>query len=66
MTDMPCLFKLYLLNKVNETFNSSPNDKNLNFTKLKAFADDKSNVAKMMIALFCKSESTVGKQGSYI
>ena len=29
-------------------------------TKLKAFADDKVNVAKMMIALFNRVENTVG------
>ena len=42
-------------------FNSSPNDKLLNVTKLKAFAADKLNVAKMMISLFDRVEKTVGK-----
>ena len=31
--------------------NSLPNDKTLDITKLKAFADDKLNVAKMTISL---------------
>ena len=30
-------------------------------TKLKAFADDKTNVAQMMISLFDKVENIVGK-----
>ena len=30
-------------------------------TKLKAFADNKLNVAKMMISLFDRGENTVGK-----
>ena len=33
--------------KVSETFNFFPNDKILDWSKLKAFADDKLNVAKM-------------------
>ena len=32
--------------------NSLPKDKILDLTKLKAFADEKLNVAKMMISLF--------------
>ena len=34
------------------TFNPLPNGKSLDVTKLKAFADDKSKVAVMMISLF--------------
>ena len=41
--------------------NSLPNDKILDETKLKAFADDKLNVAKTMIPLFDKVENTIGK-----
>ena len=41
--------------------NPLPDDKILDFTKLKAFADDKLNVAKMMISLFDRVESTMGK-----
>ena len=47
--------KKYLL------FDSLPNDKFLDVTKLKAFADDKSDVAKMLISLFDRIENTVGK-----
>ena len=41
----------------------SPFTKRQNFdrTKFKAFADDKLNVAKMMIPLFNRVENTVGK-----
>ena len=46
--------KKYLL------FESLPNDKFLDVTKLKAFADDKSDVAKMMISLFDRIENTAG------
>ena len=41
---------------------SLPNDKFLDWTKLKAFADDKVNVAEMMISLFDRIENTVGKE----
>ena len=40
--------------------NPLPNDKILGMTKLKAFADDKLNVAKMMISLLDRVENTVG------
>ena len=41
--------------------NPLPNDKILNVNKLKAFADDKLNVAKMTISLFDRVEITVEK-----
>ena len=41
--------------------NSFPNDKILDLTKLKAFADDKLKIAKMRISLFDRVENTVGK-----
>ena len=41
--------------------NPLPNAKILAFTKLKAFADDKFNGAKMMISLFDNVENIVGK-----
>ena len=41
--------------------NLLPNDKILDRTKLKAFADDKLNVAKMMFSLFNKIVNTAGK-----
>ena len=41
--------------------NSLPNDKFLDRTKLKAFADDKLNIAVMMISLIDRVENTVGR-----
>ena len=43
------------------SFNPLPNDKSLDMTKLKAFADDGLNVAKIMIFLSNRAENTVGK-----
>ena len=53
----------YLLHS-NETleFNSLPNNKVLDFNKLKAFADMKLNIAKMMISVFDKVENFVGNR----
>ena len=42
-------------------FNPLPKDKFLNMTKLKAFADDKSNAAKIANSLFDRVENTVEK-----
>ena len=42
-------------------FNPLPNDKILDMTKLKAFADNKLNIAKMSISLFDRVENIVGK-----
>ena len=42
-------------------FGPLPNDKFLDVTKLKAFAGDKLNVAKMAIFLIDRAENTVGK-----
>ena len=42
-------------------FNSLPNDKILDLTKFKALADDKSNVAKIIISLIDRVENIVGK-----
>ena len=41
--------------------NSLPNDKTLNQTELKAFADDNSNVAQMVIFVFDRIENMVRK-----
>ena len=41
--------------------NPFPHDKILNQTKLKAFADDKLNVTKMIISVFDRVENIVGK-----
>ena len=38
-----------------------PNDKILEITKLKAFADNKINVDQMMISVFDRVENNVGK-----
>ena len=42
-------------------FNPLPNDKSLDQTKLKAFADDKLNVTKIIISVFDRVENIVGK-----
>ena len=44
-----------------ERVNSLPNDKTLDVTKLKAFADNKINVGQMMISVFDRVENIVGK-----
>ena len=41
--------------------NSLPNDKILDMTKLKAFADHRINVAQMIISSFDRVENIVGK-----
>ena len=43
------------------SYNSLPNDKILDMTKLKAFADDRINEAQMMISVFDGVENIVGK-----
>ena len=58
---------LNLFQLVNVNFpqlNSLPNDKILDCPKLKAFADDKLNVAKITISLYDRAENTVGKRGN--
>ena len=42
-------------------FKPLPNDKILDMTKLKAFADDKINVPQIMISVFDRVEDIVGK-----
>ena len=42
-------------------FNSFPNNKILDWFKLKALADDNSYVAQMMISVFDRVENIVGK-----
>ena len=44
-----------------EKVNSLPNNKNLDWSKFKAFADDKMNVAKMMNYVFDGAENIFGK-----
>ena len=43
-------------------FNSLQNEKILDVTKLKAFADDKINVAEMMIPVFSRVKKHCGKR----
>ena len=45
----------------NFCFNPFPHGKILDQTKLKAFADDKLNVTKMIISVFDRIENIVGK-----
>ena len=45
-------------------FNSLPNDKILDVTKFKEFADDKLSVAKMTIIFCDRLENTLGKGGN--
>ena len=42
-------------------FNSLPHNNFFDLTKFKAFADDKLNVAKVMIYVFDRVENIVGK-----
>ena len=42
-------------------FNPLPNNKILDMTKLKAFADDKLNIDKMTISVLDRVENTEGK-----
>ena len=42
-------------------FNPLPDDKIVDWSKLKAFADDKMDVVKMTISLFDRVENSVGK-----
>ena len=43
--------------------NALPNNKNLDVTILKGFADDKINVAQMLISLFDKIEKNIVGKG---
>ena len=52
------------VNSLSFTGNSLPNDKFLDWTKLKTFADMKLNVVKMMISLLYRVENIVGKGGN--
>ena len=53
--------KLNMVPMLKFVFNFLPNDKILALTKLKAFADDKFSIAKMMIPLFDQVENIVEK-----
>ena len=45
-------------------FNPLPNNKTLDWSKLKTFADDKINVAETMISPYARVENIVGKGGN--
>ena len=51
-----------LTHEVGSSFNSVPNDKILDATKLKAFADGKINVAQMMISVSVRARKHCGKR----
>ena len=44
------------------SFNPLPDDKILDATKVKAYADNNSDVAKIMISLFNKEKKNCGKR----
>ena len=46
---------------ISYNFEGLPDDKILDWSKLKAFADDKLNVTKMIISLFDRVENIIGK-----
>ena len=50
-----------ILKITTEFLNTVPNNKILDMTKLKAFADDKINVAQIMVSVFDRIENIVGK-----
>ena len=60
-THISYLCNLKKLDKEKKWSSPFPNDKILEMTKLKAFTDDKLNIAKMIISLFDRVENTVGK-----
>ena len=47
---------------VKECIYSLPNDKSLDYTKLKAFADNKMKFAKMTISVFDRLQKSCGKR----
>ena len=49
-------------NKVSQNFNPLPDDKISDWFKLKAFADDKLNVTKMIISVFDRVETLWEKE----
>ena len=55
------LFEKRLKAHIISYFNFLPNDKFLDFSKVKAFADDKMNEAEMMISVSVRVENIVGK-----
>ena len=58
---LPIFFPSHWLSHIRQRFNPLTDDKILDQTKLKAFADDKLNVTKMIIFVFDRVENIVGK-----
>ena len=59
--DIGLVHSFYPCSVPNFYLNSLPNDKILDLSKLKAFADINFNVTKMMISVFERVEKNVGK-----
>ena len=59
-TAVPDYMYLYSVTRI-EGINSLPNNNFLDWTKFKAFADDKLNVAKIVIYFFDRVENIMGK-----
>ena len=53
---------MFSIGQVQTVVNPLTDDKILDRTKLKAFADDKLNVTKMIIFVFDRAENIVGKE----
>ena len=56
-----CLCGIHKTSKCHSCFNPFPHDKILYQTKLKAFADDKLNITRMIISVFDRVENIVEK-----
>ena len=54
--------KLNIIQMTGIVLNPLPNDKIKDVTKLKAFADDKLNIVKMMVSLYDRVEKAVEKR----
>ena len=61
MTHAHCLFSFTYAFFILVTLNPLPNDNFLDWTKLKAFADDKLNAGKIKISVYERLENIVGK-----
>ena len=61
VTSILILFQNVIIKAVFRAVNPFPLDKILDQTKLKAFADDKLDVTKMIISVFDRVENIVGK-----
>ena len=55
------MLRMIVIGLCGKGFNPLPNDKILDMTKLKAFADDKIDVAQMIVSVFDRVENIVGK-----